>query len=102
MKAKAITMTDINDRTVHGQRYTNLGAGFHLDVGGATHVTIHRYGNGHHRNDADERPTIDWVNTYGNVTANNGQYRFTYAGAVAADQVLRSIEADHAAKEATK
>lgn len=103
MKPTTITAEHFTRTAVHGERFTNLGAGFHLDIGGATKLTIHRWGQGHHRNDRDEQPVIDWVNTYGNVSSNrSNQYRFSYTGALAAAKVLASIEADHATKEASK
>lgn len=93
----ATELTDLNfaPNRIHGQRFTNLGAGFHLDLGGATTVTIHRWGQGNHRDARDETPVIDWINTYGNVTANNGRYTFSPSGAKAADAVLSHIEASN-------
>lgn len=75
---------------IHGRRYTNLGPGFHLDIGGATTLTIHRRGEG--RPDGSRAPSIDWINTYGNVYANSGQYAFSAGAAAVVSKWLDDIE----------
>ena len=69
-------------RTIHGDqwadyrpsnhRVSNLGPGFTLDVPGmTTRLTVH---------EVEGQPVIDWINTYGNVIANQGLYGFDEAG----------------------
>ena len=86
-----ISEADFTPGAIHGHRYTNLGPGFKLDLPGATTITVHRRGEG--TPNGSREPSIDWINTYGNVTANNGRYTFTPSGAITAAAVLNSIEA---------
>ncbi len=81
----------IHEHKVHGKRFTNLGAGFHYDIGGATQITIQRWGK-------DEVANISWVNIYGNVSANNGFYKLTGEAWKDAHRILTSIEHNQGAK----
>ena len=84
MKLISVGQVETGYRT---ESYTNLGAGFTLSIGGATEVTVHRAK--YHKGGPAR---IVWVNTYGNVTANNGRFGFTPAGQAAADKILETIE----------
>jgi len=74
---------------IHGQRFTNLGAGFQADIGGQTTLTINRQS-------ADRSPVIVWANTYGNVYSAKGKYELTAKAQVRAEAILRNIETAHA------
>jgi len=88
--------TTLTGSRIFDERYTNLGPGFKLSMPGATELTFHRRGaqatvvlSGR---TVDRLPSIDWINTYGNVTANNGQYVMDAGAVLAATGILNRIE----------
>ena len=92
---KTHTIDDLDYRT-HSERFTNLGAGFQVDIGGAVTLTISRHGK-------DGAPRIVWVNSYGNVYANHDlplpgrtmrppHYQLSERAAEQAEWVLNNIE----------
>ena len=83
---KRLDSIDIAQAPIHGERYSNLGPGYHLDLPGATQLTIHR--------GKWDEPRISWINEYGNVRHNNGEYGFTVGGAQAAGMILDRIETE--------
>ncbi len=98
-----MTRTIGREAVVAGARdrqYTNLGPGFHIELGGATSVSVQR---GPNRAGA----RVVWVSTYGNTVPNDpvrlrGEppaegyplYVFDHDGREAAIRILEEIEAD--------
>ena len=97
MTTTTTTHLEASDLRFHGHRVTNLGPGVHADVGGCTTITMHFHG---------EEPVIEWINTYGNVHANTGQYELAGSGRQAAiaalEDAVRIVAERKARQQATR
>ena len=78
---RTITAEDLAGFRIHGHRVTNLGPGFQIDLepGTATTLTVDRQAG---------TVAIAWINTYGNVIHNGGQYAFDAEAEAAAEDIL--------------
>lgn len=100
-----ITDDEFNGLWVHGQMVTNLGPRFQIDLGAGTCTTLTVQ---QHPKSGEAR--IVWINTYGNVTANNDlpdlpgrpsrppAYAFDAAAGERARRILNLIRKGEAAR----